>query len=132
MQTSPLTTAILTALRDCNGEISWATLEAAAGQPLATIRTQIHRARLILERDSGIVFATIRGIGLRRLDDAEKVASTAEFRARIYRTAGHGTARLDAVQDMAALSPADQMTATINRTLFAAVRARTGEPADGK
>ncbi|MTH62133.1 hypothetical protein [Paracoccus litorisediminis] len=124
-QKSQLTEKICTALRGCNGEISWGAIEIAAGRPLAEIRAAIRTARTCLERDEGIVFTTVMKIGLRRLSDSEKIASTAEHSRKIHRTAGAGIARLAAVSDMARLSNADQMTATLRQTVFTAVRRET-------
>lgn len=123
---SPKTLTILDALRGCNRDISWSAIAQAAGEPLAEIRQTIINARRYLERDEGIVFETIRGFGLRRLTDAEKVESAKTFRRKIRRTAVRGVTRIDAVRDMGALSNADQLAATIQRTIFQAVQRETG------
>lgn len=120
-----LTVTLCNLLRSANGTVSYATITAAAGKPLGEIRQTLVNVRRYLERDEGIVFETVKREGLRRLTDAEKVASAAKFSRAIHRTAGRGAARIGAVSDFAALSNEDQMTATIRRTMFEAVRRET-------
>ncbi len=122
---SPLTLKLVDLLRSANGTVSYATICAAAGKPLAEIRQTLINVRRYLERDEGIVFETVRREGLRRLTDAEKVASAAKFSRSIHRTAGRGAARIGAVSDFASLSNEDQMAATLRRTMFEAVRRET-------
>lgn len=123
---SPLTDALYTALRNANGDVSYDALCAAAGgMALDDIRQSLAAARRYLERDEGIVYATIRGKGLRRLSDAEKVDSAEAFTRTIYRTAGRGSRRLDAVHDFSALPNEQQLAATLRRTVFETVRRET-------
>jgi hypothetical protein len=77
-------------------------------------------ARRALEREHGIVFAVERGMGLRRMNDAEKVRSTHQVRQAITRKAKGGLKRLDAVANYSALPLHEQTVATINRTVFQA------------
>ena len=122
---SALTLTLCDLLRATNGTLSWQAIEQATGRPLSDLRQTLRNVRLYLERDEGIVFETVRREGLRRLTDAEKVASAARFTRTIHRTAGRGAQRLDAVTDFASLSNADQLAATIRRTVFEAVRRET-------
>lgn len=122
---SKTTEAICAALRGCNREITWAALEQVAGKPIDEIRQTVINARRYLERDEGIVFVTVRGVGLRRLTDAEKIASSAGFSRKIHRTAGRGVMRIGAVSDMASLPNEDQLAATLRLAVFNAVQRET-------
>lgn len=122
---SKTTEAICAALRGCNREITWAALEQVAGKPVDEIRQTVIHARRYLERDEGIVFVTVRGVGLRRLTDAEKIASSAGFSRKIHRTAGRGAMRIGAVSDMASLPNEDQLAATLRLAVFNAVQRET-------
>jgi hypothetical protein len=125
----PLTNAICALLRGANGEIGYAAIEAATGKPLAELRQTLNSARTYLERDEGIVFVTVRGQGLRRLTDAEKVESASGFTRRIRRTAGKGVQRLNAVTAPDALSNADQLARTIRMTVFQAIQRESSQDA---
>jgi hypothetical protein len=127
-----LTNALCDMLRGANGDVSYAAIEEAVGRPLGEIRPTLHAARRYLERDEGIVFETIRGAGLRRLTDAEKVASAARFTRRIRRTAGAGMQRLNTVSDPSRLSNADQLAHTLRMTVFAAIQRESAMDGEGK
>lgn len=124
-----LTLDLCNLLRGANGEVTWAAMEAAAGKPLTEIRQTIINVRHYLERDEGIVFATVRGIGLRRLTDSEKVESATGFTRSIRRVAGRGVQRLNAVSDVTALSNSDQLALTIRKTVFDAVQRQASQDA---
>lgn len=109
-------------LRSANGLISYDRLEADMGEPIAALRRVLGAARHYLERDEGIVFATERGVGLRRMDDRAKVQSAAQFQQALRRTAGRGLRRLDTIHDLTRLSPADQLEATLRRRVFETVQ----------
>lgn len=119
---SKLTNDLITTLRQTNGPISYTALEGAVGLPLDSFRLNLATARRRLEADEGIVFETIRGEGLRRMSDSDIVKSATKFRHKIRRTAIGGTNRLSAVSDPGALSNAEQLTATLHRTVFEAVQ----------
>lgn len=116
-----------------NGDVSYSTLEAKAEISLARMRPALATARAVLEREYQVVFETVRGVGLRRMTDGGKVASTDQHRAKLRTTAKRGLKRLDAVENFEGLTNEDQMRATINRTIFAnTVRAAVGKrPAPG-
>lgn len=120
-----LTVTLCDLLRSANGTVSYDRITEAAGKPLEEIRPTLINVRRYLERDEGIVFETVRGEGLRRLTDAEKVASAAKFSRSIHRTAGRGVQRINAVSDFAALTNEEQLSATIRRTMFEAVKRET-------
>lgn len=119
---SPLTTAVLDTLRGANRDVSYDQLCTATGCSKDDLRRPLRTARIILERDEGIVFATVPRSGLRRLSDSEIVASSRDFTRKIHRTAIQGETRLGAVRDMAALSEQDQLAATIQQTVFRAIQ----------
>jgi hypothetical protein len=125
---SATTRQVCDALRSTNGDVSYARLCEVTGRGLDQLRPTIAAARRYLERDEGIVFATVRGEGLRRLTDPEKVESAKGFTRKIHRTAGRGITRIGTVSDFTALSNEDQMTATITQTVLQAVQRETRPP----
>lgn len=125
---SATTQLLYTLLKGVNGEIAYERLVEATGKPLHEIRSALASARRSLERDR-IVFATVRGVGLRRLSDGEKARSTEAIKKSIRRASGRGIRRLNAIENPAMMSNADQLTATINRTIFEAIRSHTAPAA---
>lgn len=119
-QKSDLTQSIHDLLAKVNGHITYDAISRHVGLPLSAFRAALNSARRALEREHGTVFAVERGLGLRRLDDAEKVRSTHQMRQAITRKAKRGIRRLDAVQNYNALPLQEQTLATINRTVFQA------------
>lgn len=124
---SQKTEAVMAALRSANRDVSWEQLSGAAGCSLAELRQTIVNARRYLERDEGIVFETVRGVGLRRLSDAEKVESAKDFTRKIHRTAVRGENRIGAVHDMGKLSNEQQLAATLQQTVFRAIKREAGQ-----
>lgn len=117
---SAMTAAICQLLKGTNDTISYAAIVAAAGvASLTDARPAMISARRYLEREEKIVFETVRGKGLRLLHDSDRVQSTHAIRRKIHRQSKAGQHRLETVQNYAALSAADRMTADLNRTLFA-------------
>jgi ribosomal protein L30/L7E len=131
-QKSDLTRKTIELLAGTNHDISYPAIAAHCGQPGMTprLRSAIAAARHILERDKGLVFETLRGTGLRRMDDSAIVQSTSAIRLAIRKKARSGQTRLQAVQDFAALSNKDQEQATINQTLFAMTSRLAGKDPD--
>ena len=125
---SPKTLQMLDLFRGTNDVLSYETITGTMGEDLDSLRSTMYNVRKYLERDEGIVFECVPRVGYRRLSDAEKVQSSGKFQRAIRRTAGRGVQRLDAVSDTAALSNADQLTATIRRAVFQAVQREAGEP----
>lgn len=126
-----LTVTLCDLLRSANGVVSYERITEAAGKPLDEIRQTLINVRRYLERDEGIVFETVRKEGLRRLTDSEKVSSATKFSRAIHRTAGKGVTRINAVSDFAALSNEDQLSATIRKTMFEAVKRETNADRKG-
>ncbi len=118
------TLACVSLLRGVNGEITYTTICGQLKLPLETIRGSLSSARRALEKEH-IAFGVIRGVGLYRLNDSETARSSSKFVRQINRTAGRGKRRLGAIADFDKLSNADQLEATLNRTLFETVRKHT-------
>lgn len=110
-------------LRAVNGSIKYETIVGHIGQPLGKIYSALGSARDILQKEK-IVFAVERGVGLRRLNNSETMQSSEKFTKRIRNASKRGLKRLDAVE-FSQLSNVDQMTATINRTMFEAIKQHT-------
>ena len=121
------TRRLLDLFRSTNGTLAYDTITAHMGEPLDALRPTIFNVRKYLERDEGIVFECIPRQGYVRLTDAEKVQSTAGIQRRIHRVSGRGLMRIAAVSDYNSLPPDQQMTATIRKTVFEAIRRETGE-----
>lgn len=119
---APLTLQICDILRNTNGEVSWEALANQTSKQVWEITSTVQNARRYLERDEGIVFETIPGVGLRRLSDQEKIESSATFSRKIRRTAIRGVTRLNAVRDMSQLSNQDQLAMTLRMAVFQAVQ----------
>jgi hypothetical protein len=102
-------------------------MEVAGTRDLESIRPAIASARRILLNEK-IVFQPIPKYGLRRLSDSEKVQSTERFKTVIRRAATRGIKRLDSVDKYELLSPADQMTARLNRMTFDMMRTQAAKP----
>lgn len=115
---SEQTAALVKVLRGVNKDISYATLSRAVGFNITGGTPWLTSARRNLENTEGIVFAVIRGEGLRRLDDSGKVASTTKHARTIGRTARRGKKRLGTVENFTALPMKDQLAATLRATQF--------------
>jgi len=112
------------ALRGVNNEISYESLCAATGLPMARQRQVLASARRILEKE-GILFGAMWKIGLRRLFDSDKVVQSEHTKKRIGRAASRGVKRLDTISDYDKLSKNEQQTAAINRIVFSVVKAQS-------
>lgn len=126
---SALTEQLCELLRQTNQDISYRRIEEEVGKPLSEVRGTLTNVRRYLERDEGIVFEAVWGHGLRRLTDSEKVESTKTFTRRIRRTAIRGVTRVNSVQEPDKLTNEEQLTATIQRTIFETVQREAGERA---
>ena len=123
-QRSPQTIKICDMFRNCNGHLSYETIENEMSKKLDELRPALHSARKYLERDEGIVFECIRGSGYERLDDSKKVHSTKKFTRRIRRNAINGITRANTVVNRANLSNDDQLRLTnIQETALLAAQA---------
>lgn len=117
-QLSERTEAIVKVLRGVNQDISYGAIASAVGFPVTGATAALSSARRILESRENIVFETVRGQGLIRLNDSGKVASTERHARTIGRTAKRGSKRLTTVENFAALKPNEQLAATLRATQF--------------
>lgn len=117
-QMSERTAAIVSTLRGVNQDIGYPTLSRAVGFPVTGATAALISARRHLESTENIVFDTVRGQGLIRLDDSGKVASTERHARTIGRTARRGRKRLGTVENFAGLKPKEQLAATLRATQF--------------
>jgi len=112
------TERLIDILRGVNDEISYANASRLAGFAIHGGTPALTSARRHLETQHGIVFDCVRGVGLRRLGDVEKVTSTARHARSIRRTAKRGTTRIGAIENFAALPLKEQLQATLRATQF--------------
>lgn len=85
------------------------------------LNAAIASARRKLLHEENMVFGTIRGVGLKRLDDTEIVGTAAATTRKIRRAARKGVKTLSSVQDFSALSRAEQMRHSASLSIFGAV-----------
>lgn len=82
-------------LRECQSgqTVEYSTLSKAIGvQDVRSPATRgfLTTARNMVQRENRIVFASVRGVGLKRLDDADKVVVTGEHNKRARRAVNRG------------------------------------------
>lgn len=119
---SDLTDQIVTAILQFNAEtITYVDLSIRIGQPVDGASSALRSARRIIEREHRIVYETVIGVGLRRLDDGQKVRSTARHVRAINRSANNGKRRLKSA-DYNTLNNEDQLLHTIRNTQFAEIK----------
>ena len=116
------TDAVIIALRGCNNEISYRDLARQAALTLDRTKDVLTSARRALRSESGILFGTIRGEGLRRLTDADRVKKPEAFKKRVFRGAGREIKDLATISDFDKLSKAEQHSVTTNRTVLNVLR----------
>lgn len=89
--------------------ISHGELSAAAGCDIKQHRWLVMRAARLLNKQHGIVFATVRGLGYRRLGGADGVDHAGDRSlTRVRRAARHGTRFLESAMHHANDMSADQ------------------------
>jgi hypothetical protein len=118
---SPDTDAVIDALRGCNNEISYRDLARQSGLTLGRAKQVLASARRALRADK-ILFGTIRGEGLRRLTDSDKVKKPEAFKKRVFRGAGRELKDLATIANFGALEKVEQHSCTINRTVLNVLR----------
>jgi hypothetical protein len=110
-------------------EVSYHDLTAAIGRDVQTVaRAAMERARYRLERDERRVFGVVLGIGLRRLNDREIVATSDKARAHIRRTSRRA-ARTVLCSDYAALPREDQTKHNTALSVFGILEQMAGDKA---
>lgn len=127
---SEKTLACIRVLRGVNFEISDKAMSESVGFTVTGSTPAVQSARKHLEKVEGVVFERIYGEGFRRLDDTNKVRSTARHVRQISRTARRGMKRLDTIDSFENLSPSDQLTATLRNTQFQFIRSAMTTPKD--
>lgn len=84
--------------------VGYDTLSEAIGRDVrGTAYSQLATARRHLLRDKQMVFEAVHNVGIKRLSDAEIVATGESAVGRVRRAARRGTQRLTSVQDFDAL-----------------------------
>lgn len=126
------TDAVIVALRGCNNEIGYAELAKQAGLTLARTKQVLSSARRAIRSESGVLFGTITGVGLRRLSDADKVKKPEAFKKRVFRGAGREIRDLSTISDFGNLSKPDQHSVTTNRTVLNVLRQQSLVKAEPK
>lgn len=101
--------------------ITFKQLSAAVSRPKNEIRSNINSARAALLRDHQIVFDNVRGVGYKRLTDAETVESTTQDIAKTRRAARRGLIKIASVQDYSSLSARDQLAHSTRAAVLGAV-----------
>ena len=107
--------------------VDYKAIEAQVSRPLAIIRGAIQTARLRLLRDDGMVFATVRSVGLMRCNDSAIVDGATADTVAIRRRAGRAVEKLTKVSDFAALTPARQLEHTTRMSVLGAIATMTKE-----
>jgi hypothetical protein len=116
------TDSVIIALRGCNNEVSYRDLANQAGLTLQRTKQVLASARRVLRADNGVLFGVIRGVGLRRLTDVDKVKKPEAFKKRVFRGAGREIKDLGTISDFGGLSKADQHSVSTNRTVLNVLR----------
>ena len=116
------TDAVMIALRGCNNEISYTDLARQAGMAVGRAKQVLSSARRALRSESGILFGTIRGEGLRRLTDTDKVKKPEAFKKRVFRGAGREIKDLATISNFEHLTKSNQHAVTTNRTVLNVLR----------
>ena len=78
------------------GTVALADITAAIGRDITGCRYLVYGAMRVAERDSGAVFASVRGVGYRRLLASEIAEVGQTARAKIRRAARHGVRTISA------------------------------------
>jgi hypothetical protein len=123
IERSPDTDAVASVLRDANGEISYETIARKTKLPIDRVKAVNQSAQRILLKE-GITFSAIRGFGLKRLTDQDKVIEPESRKKRMRRAATLGLKRLETISDFGRLTQAEQHSVTINRTIFNVIRSQ--------
>lgn len=121
--------ARLLATLEVGDEITYDTLSQAIGRDVQNDgRSVLERARYTLERDQRRVFGVMLGLGLRRLNDREIVATSDRVRAHIRRSARKG-ARTVLCAEYEALPREDQTKHNVALSIFGLLEQMTGDKA---
>lgn len=83
-------------------------------------RGALRTARDIVLREDGIVIDVVPNVGVKRVNDSEKIAGAVVVNGRIRNAARRSMARLQAVSDFDKLSEADKLTHNATASVMAA------------
>lgn len=118
---SPDTDRVITALRGVNQEVTYGDLAKLASLSTPRTKAVLTSARRALRKEK-ILFGTIVGYGLKRLNDEDKVGKSEANKKRMMRAAGRAIKEIETIQAFDRLSPSNQVVVTTNRTIFAMTR----------
>jgi hypothetical protein len=109
---------------------TYAELADVLGFDVRSVRQSLYTAWNRLRADEGIVFTTIRGVGIMRLDDAAKVEALGGFIGKVHRVARRGravgnTINLDALEPKSKTSALTGMSVLGTLAAFTTKRAVT-------
>jgi hypothetical protein len=104
------------------GFVSYANLSDAIGRNTQSeARPALQSARNLVQRDHGIVFDCIRGEGMKRLNDLEKVDTSDKVTAAIRRKSRKGIKVLATVENFDAMPTHARVKHNTSMSLFALV-----------
>lgn len=103
------------------GTITYAELGSVISKPVTGSFPALQSAIRSLLRHDAIVFAAIRGVGLKRLNDEDIVSVADRDVDGVRRKAKRGVLKLSSVADYSALPPAKQLAHTARMSVLTAV-----------
>jgi hypothetical protein len=109
-------------------EIAYSELSELIGRDVTSERGALNSARRRLVRDHQMVFGVIRGVGLKRLDDAEIVGTGESVNDHIRRTARRAARQIACVRDFEAMPPEKRTQHNTWLSLFGAIASVTRAP----
>jgi len=119
------TDALMLALAGINNDVSYKLLAQQADLPVSRTKQLLPSARRALLRERKIVFGVLRGYGLKRLDESEKIDASDDVKKRIRRAAGRGLRVLGAFNFAEATSNRDRVRHSTNTTIMTLIRSQT-------
>lgn len=108
-------------------EISYDVLASEISRPVSGATTALQTAVRNARKNDDMVFAAIRGVGLKRLEDAEIIASATQGTVSIRRRARKEAEKLTKIRDYGALPQAKQIEHTARLSIFGAIAEMANE-----
>lgn len=118
---SQLTDAVIVILRGVNDDISYSELAKRTKTTVPDVKRVLTSARRVLLNDK-ILFEPIIGFGLQRLTDSGKVLRSEKNKRRLKSGSRRSLKELETIFDYNQLTHDEQITVTLNRTLFELVQ----------
>ena len=109
--------------------VTYVELSAVVSRTVGGAFGPLRTALRSLLHDEQRVFGVVRGIGLKRLSDAEIVEAADSDIDSVRRKARRAARKLTSVQDFAAMDPAKQLAHTARLSIFGAIGHMTTESA---